>query len=226
MLRSAIFVAGAVMLGAGGPAAAEETVAPPSAVVHGHSVIHPASHLTVRVPRSATYVGSERFDLYGVADAEVQVFAEAGKDKRLTKLYWIQFESYWPSQPDKSYNYTGDRREQHWGTTVWMNGGPHSITGATRPGGDRAHVQAMLERAGYKIPAEMMTVRMVQLLDDPTGTGHGRHELMFIYAEDLASTGKTVAELTDAKGEAKASWEPIGKALDKRALNAFAVVRK
>ena len=49
---------------------------------------------------------------------------------------------------------------------------------------------------------------------------------MFIYAEDLASTGKTLAELTDAKGDTNASWEPIGKALDKRALNAFEAVRK
>ena len=169
MLRPLSLLAALLTAGAAASPASAETISPPAALVRGHSVVHPIAHLTVRVPKSATYVGSERFDLYGVADAEVQVFAEAAKDKRLTKLYWIQFESYWSSQPDKSYNYTGDRREQHWGTTVWMNGGPHSTTAASRPGGDRAHVQAMLERAGYKIPAEMMTVRMVQILDDPKG---------------------------------------------------------
>jgi len=153
------------------------------------------------------------------------VFAEADRSNRLTRLYWIQFESYWPSQPDKSYNYTGDRREHHWGNTVWVNEGPGS-TGGAREGGDRAHVQAMLERAGYKIPPEMMNVRMVQILDDPKGTGHGRHELMFIYAEDLASTGKTNAELTGADGENNALWTPIGKALVKRAVNAFSIERK
>jgi hypothetical protein len=213
------------MLGAGAPAAAEETVAPPSAVVRGHSVIHSASHLTIRVPKSATYVGSDRFDLYGVADAEVEVFAEADKNKRLTKLYWIQFESYWPDKPNLTHDYTGDRREHHWGTTVWVNSGPNSTTGAPRAGGDRAHVQALLERAGYKAPPEVATVRMVQLLDDPKGTGHGRHEVMFIYAEDLAPTGKTLAELTDAKGETNASWEPLDKALVKRAFDAFSVER-
>jgi hypothetical protein len=72
----------------------------------------------------------------------------------------------------------------------------------------------------------MATVRMIQLLDDPRGTGHGRRELMFIYAEDLARTGKTLAQLTDKSGETNASWEPIGKALVERAVKAFSVKRK
>jgi hypothetical protein len=177
----------------------------------------------VRVPKTATYVGSERFDLYGVADAEVQVFAEADRNKRLTKLYWIQFESYWPDKPDLTYNYTSDRRERHWGTTVWVNDGPSSTTTGIRQGGDRDHVQKMLERAGYKIPPEAMNVRMVQILDDPKGTGHGRHELMFIYAEDLARSGKTLAQWEKAPD---ADWAPVGKALVQRAVGAFEVKRK
>jgi len=208
------------------PASATVKVDPPQAVVQGHTVTHKASGLTIRVPKSATYVGAERFDLYGVADAEIQVFAEADRNKRVTRLYWIQFESYWPSHPNNHYDYTGDRRETHWGNTVWVNSGPGSTTTPPRPGGDRAHVQAMLEKAGYKAPPEMMNVRMIQLLDDPKGTGHGRRELMFIYAEDLAPTGKTIADLTDAKGNTNAAWDPIGKALVKRATTAFQETRK
>ena len=208
------------------PASATVKVDPPQAVVQGHTVTHKASGLTIRVPKSATYVGAERFDLYGVADAEIQVFAEADRNKRVTRLYWIQFESYWPSHPNNHYDYTGDRRETHWGNTVWVNSGPGSTTTPPRPGGDRAHVQAMLEKAGYKAPPEIMNVRMIQLLDDPEGTGHGRRELMFIYAEDLAQTGKTIADLTDAKGNTNAAWDPIGKALVKRATTAFQVTRK
>ena len=79
------------------PAQALVKVAPPAAVVRGNTVTHSGAHVTVRVPKSATYVGSDRFDLYGVADAEIQVFADRDKNQRLTKLYWIQFESYWPS---------------------------------------------------------------------------------------------------------------------------------
>jgi len=75
-------------------------------------------------------------------------------------------------------------------------------------------------------PPEAMDVRMVQLLDDPKGTRHGRRELMLIYSEDLAPTGKTLAELTDAKGGTNASWQPLDKALLKRAVNAFQVERR
>jgi hypothetical protein len=216
----------ALAIGAGAPGSAAETVAPPQAVVRGHTVTHAASGLTIRVPKSATYVGSDRFDLYGVADAEIELFAEADKNKRLTKLYWIQFESYWPDKPKLTHDYTADRREHHWGTTVWVNSGPASTTEPPRPGSDTEHVRALLKRAGYIQPSEVMDVRLVQLLDDPKGTGHGRDELMFIYAEDLAPTGKTVAELTDAKGNTNASWAPLDKALVKRAVNAFQVVRK
>ena len=171
------------------------------------------------------YVGSDRFDLYGVADAEIQVFAERDRNQRLTKLYWIQFESYWPSQPDKTYNYTSDRREQHWGNTVWVRSGPTPTTAPVRAGSDREHVEAILKRAGYNPPPEVMNVRMVQLLDDPQGSGHGRQELMFIYSEDLAQTGKTLDDLT-TDGKPNASWAPIEKGLVERAVTAFSVERK
>ena len=223
--RSAIVAAAILSFGAGTSVAAAEAVAPPASTVRGHSVTHPQAQLTVRVPTTATYVGSDRFDLYGVADAEIQVFVEADKNKRLTKLYWIQFESYWPSKPELTHDYTGDRREQHWGATTWVSGGPGSTTESPRPGSDTEHVRAILKRAGYSQPAEVMNVRMVQLLDDPNGTGHGRDELMFIYAEDLAPTGSTLAELTtDSKPNAK--WTPIEQALIKRATNSFTIERK
>ena len=225
MTRSAIVAAALVSLGTGTSVAAAETVAPPSAMVRGHSVTHPQSRLTVRVPKSATYVGSDRFDLYGVADAEIQVFAEADRNKRLAKLYWIQFESYWPSKPELTHDYTGDRREQHWGTTVWVSTGISSPTEPARAGSDTEHVRAILKRAGYTPPEALANVRMVQLLDDPKGTGHGREELMFIYAENLALTGKTKAELT-TDGKPNANWAPIEKSLVERAAGAFEVDRK
>ena len=194
-------------------------------MVRGHSVTRPQSRLTVRVPKSATYVGSDRFDLYGVADAEIQVFAETDRNKRLAKLYWIQFESYWPSKPELTHDYTGDRREQHWGTTVWVNAGISLPSEPARAGSDTEHVRAILKRAGYTPPEALANVRLVQLLDDPKGTGHGREELMFIYAEDLALSGRTRAELT-TDGKPNANWDPIEKGLVGRAASAFEVDRK
>jgi hypothetical protein len=220
-----MLIAAILGLAASAVATASETVAPPAAVIHRRSVTHPGAHLTVRVPNSATYVGSDRFDLYGIADAEVQLFVEADANKRVRKLYWIQFESYWPSKPDLTHNYTGDRREHHWGTTVWVRAEPSATSSPAKPGSDSEHVRALLKRAGYTRPEALMSVRMVQLLDDPKGTGHGRRELMFIYSEDPARSGKTLAELT-SDGKPNASWTPIEKGLVERAARAFSVERK
>jgi hypothetical protein len=202
-----------------------QPVLTPVAVVQAHSVTNAGEHVIVRVPKTAIYVGSDRFDLEGIADAEMHVFVEADASKRVKKLYWIQFEHYWPSKPDLAHDYTGDRRERHWEATTWVRSEPGSTTNTPRPGSDTEHVRALLKRAGYTQPAEIMDVRMVQLLDDPKGTGHGRDELMFIYAEDLAPTGKTLAELT-TDGKPNAQWTPIEKGLVERATKAFSIERK
>jgi hypothetical protein len=214
----------AAMLAAAAAAPAHQ-VAPPAALVRDHRVTNPREHVIVRVPATATYVGSDRFDLYGIADAEVHLFVEADTRKRVKKLYWIQFEHYWPDKPDMTHDYTGDRREQHWGTTVWVRAEPSDPSRPAKPGSDTEHVRSILKRAGYTPPVALMNVRMVQLLDDPKGTGRGRDELMFIYSEDLAQSGKTLAELT-SEGRPNANWVPIEKGLVERAAKAFSVVRK
>lgn len=181
----------------------------------------------VRVPASATYVGSERFNLYGVADAEVHLFVEPDADRRMRRLWWVQFESYLPSKPDLSYNYAdGNRPVELAGMRTWLRSNPVSTTGPTRPGSDREHVFGILKRAGIAIPAEVMNVRMVQLLDDPAGTGKGaRRELMVIYSEDLALTGKTLAELT-TDGKPNEAWAPIEEALVRRATGSLSIERR
>jgi hypothetical protein len=207
------------------PVAPAQPVLTPVALVQAHSVTNAGEHVIVRVPKTAIYVGSDRFDLEGVADAEMHVFVEADAKKRPTKLYWIQFERYWPSKPDLTHDYTGDRRTQHWGTTTWVRSGPAATTAPARPGSDTEHVRALLKRAGYTQPPEVMSVRMVQLLDDPKGTGRGRNELMLIYSEDLAPSGKRLSEVT-TDGKPNAAWTPLEQGLIERATKAFSVERK
>ena len=177
---AAVAIAGLAM-----PAAAEVPTAP-AARVEGGSVTHPGERVTVRVPGSAVHVGSERFELYGVADAEVHVFVEADTDQRMRRLWWVQFESYLPGKPELSYDYSdGNRPVDLGGVRTWLRAGPASTTSPTRQGSDREHVLGILQRAGMIVPAEVMNVRLVQMLDDPAGTGKGRRELMVIYSEDL-----------------------------------------
>jgi hypothetical protein len=214
-----------LMLAGTAPATAQEVPSAPAARVDRSAVAHRPSGMTVRVPPRAAYLGGERFNLYGVADAEVHVFAERGAGGRLERLYWIQFESYLPSRPELAYNYAeGNRRTELWGTTTWLRSGPVPTTGPVREGSDREHVFAILRRANVPIPAEVMNVRMVQLLDDRQGTGRGRRELMLIYSENLAATGKTLADLT-TEGRPDERWRPLEQPLIERATRAFRVER-
>ncbi len=206
--------------------AAAETPATVTARVEGNAVVHVGDGVTVRVPASATYVGGERFTLYDVADCEIHLFIEADADRRMRRLWWIQFESYLPSRPELSYNYAdGNRRMMLQGTPTWVRSNPVPTTGPVRENSDREAVFRILKRGGYGIPDEVMNVRMVQLLDDPKGTGQGRRELMIIYSEDLAPTGKTLADLT-TDGKPDARWTTMGDALVERAMQSVTVERR
>lgn len=195
----------------------------PAAIVAGHSVGKPADGIRIGVPRVARYLGAERFALYNVADAEIHVFVEADAAKRVRKLYWIQFEGYLPTVPHGRYPYgESDRRETLWGRTVWVSANSGDTSTAPRAGGDREAVVRLIKRAGYSLPPEMMSVRLVRLLDDPKDTGYGRKELMIIYSEDLAPTGMRLSELV-SDGKPTAAFAPLGEALVRRAEKEIAV---
>lgn len=198
----------------------------PAAIVSGNTVTHPQEKVAVSVPPTATYAGAERFNLYGVADAEIHVFVEADAARRMQRLYWVQFESYLPNPMNHSYNYAeGNTRFTLWGTPTWLTWGPRPANAPARAGSDRESVMRILAKAGYSIPPEVMNVRMVQLLDDPEGTGRGRRELMIIYSEDLAPTGKSMAELVVDGKLNESAWKPLEKPLIDRATTSVRVER-
>ena len=211
---------------AGGQPSVAEVPDVPAARVEAQTVAHPGEGVTVRVPPSATYVGGERFTLYGVADCEIHVFIEADADRRMKRLWWIQFESYLPSKPELGYDYAdGNRRMMLDGTPIWVRANPVPTDGPMREGSDREAVFRILKGGGYPIPAEVMNVRMVQLLDDSKGTGQGRRELMIIYSENLEPTGKTLADLT-TDGKPDERWTAIGEKLIERAMASVTVERR
>ena len=84
-------------------------------------------------------------------------------------------------------------------------------------GSDREHIEALIRAKGYKMPAGMMYVRFVHLLDEQK-----RKELMIIYGEDVASTGLTVAQLREG-GAAYSRWPAIEKDLIERAKKEIAI---
>lgn len=172
------------------------------------SLRDPAIELTL--PSSATYAGTDRWTLYGVADCEIHVFVEAA-GRRVHRLYWIQFEAYLPNVSGQ-YNYSSPVNIDIGGRPFVVNAGLWATAERMRrPDSDRERVLKVITAAGYDLPKEWMSLRMVHVPDPER-----RKELMIIYAEDLEPTGLTQADLSHG-GKAEAQWADLEKDLLERA---------
>jgi len=163
------------------------------------------------------YVGADRWVLYDMADCELHAFVEADKQRNVERLYWVQFEGYIPSKPDLHHTYDSPRHATIGGLDFYVDTWARPKTAKIDPGSDREHIEALIRAKGYKMPAGMMYVRFVHLLDKEK-----RKELMIIYGEDLASTGLSAEELQDG-GKAHDKWPTIDLRLVERAEKKIAV---
>lgn len=83
--------------------------------VDGNRLISPTlPAATLEVASSMRYAGAQRFELYGVANAEQHFFVEL-EGSRITRLLWIQFEGYHPTNTN-THNYR-DSTVSHAGRT-------------------------------------------------------------------------------------------------------------
>jgi len=191
----------------------------PERVVKGaalESARDPKVRLEFRPP--IEYAGADRFILYGVADCEIHVFVEADAEKQVKRLYWVQFEGYL-HEVKASYDYESPVNVTMGGLSFVVHGWVRPTDAPSRPGSDGERVRSLLRAKGYKLPAEMMSQRLVHLPD-----AEKRKELMIIYSEDLAPTGYRAADLQ--KDGAKASeWPALSKALLERAQAGITVMR-
>jgi hypothetical protein len=177
----------------------------------------------IELPKSVQYVGADRWVLYDIADCELHAFAEADEHQNVQRLYWIQFESYLPSKPDLRHTYDSPRHATIGGLDFYVDTWVKLTNERITPGSDQEHIQSLIHRKGFKLPPGMMSVRLVHLLDEQK-----RKELMIIYAEDLAPTGFTAAEIQASQSEirnpksafplrANDQWPAIEKSLVERA---------
>jgi len=193
------FAAGSLALSLSGIAAAEKPVERRVAGTTITSERDPA--VEIRLPGNAKYAGAARWDLYGCCDAELHLFIEPDSNKRVQRLYWVQFESYLPNN-NYTYDYPFAEETQLAGRRFDLNFRFDRTDQPAKPGSDFERVRMLVTQAGYHLAPETMQVRLVHLLDDGR-----RKELMFIYAEDLSATGATVEELS--KPESQAKWEKL-----------------
>jgi hypothetical protein len=174
-------------------AAASSQFATPDRTVQGTTLISQHDpHAQIQLPESTRYVGAERWPLYDIADCELHAFVEADSQHNVHKLYWIQFEGYLPSKPDMHHTYDSPRHLQIGGLDFYVDTWARADGEKTDPGSDREHIERMIRAKGYKMPAGMMYVRLVHLLDVEK-----RRELMIIYGEDLQPTGFTASDLNE-----------------------------
>jgi len=175
--------------------------------------------VTITLPKAVKYAGASRWELYGVADCELHAFVEPfdsaqgfGPEgpqakQNVRRLYWVQFEQYLPSHPNAHYTYDSPEHTTIGGFDFYVDTWPQASDEKTRPGSDREHITKLIADKGYRMPAGMMYVRLVHLLDEQK-----RKELMIIYGEDLVSTGFTVADLAK-NGKAYDQWPALQKSL-------------
>lgn len=159
----------------------------PQRTVQGNTVVSSRDpSVRIEVPASAAYVGSERWLLEAYADdIELHAFVEVAADKRVKRIYWVQFEAYLPSRPELQHTYDSVRHATLGGLDFLVDTWVERTDAREEPDSDGAHLKARLRLAGYSLPESMVSVRLVHLMDD------SRKELMLIYSEDAAMTGIT-----------------------------------
>jgi hypothetical protein len=177
----------------------------------GHALVSPRDPaLRLSLGKDYKYAGAQRFTLYDVANAEQHFFVKTAPDNSIQSLYWIQFEEYLPTN-QSTYGYKFEKVTTISGRSFdTVSGASNTSQRRGRPDSDGNRAVDFLTQKGYKLPSEVMRVRFVHLPD-----AGRRKELMIIYAEDMASLGKTSADLSPG-GSAAAEWSKISDDLVKR----------
>ena len=94
-----------------------------------------------------------------------------------------------PSKPEMHHTYDSPRHTQIGGLDFYVDTWVRADGEKTDPGSDRQHIESLIHTKGYRMPAGMVYVRLVHLLDVEK-----RRELMIIYGEELPE-GITAADL-------------------------------
>jgi hypothetical protein len=164
----------------------------------------------VHVPKSAQYVGADRWVLYDMADCELHALVDADAQRNVERLYWIQFEAYLPTRPELKHTCDSPRHASLGGMDFYVDTWVRAKNEPTKQGSDLEHIVDLIGKKGYHTPDGMMYVRLVYLFHQK------RKELMIIYAEDTAQSGLTVEELRQG-GKANRYWPVVEKGLLERA---------
>jgi len=200
-------------------ALAEERAAsalPLRRAVEGQTIIsRDTPAIRIRFPPAFRHVGGDRFVLYGMADAELHLFVDAGPDGRVRRMYWVQFEGY---LPDNAYQHRyHDPVVAISGLEFFSRASVGSAAKKPRTGSDSERARRLLQAHGYALPPSYVSERLVHLTD-----ASKRNELMIIYAEDAAPLGISAADVKE-DGTTRTGWQKLSAELLRRARASFEI---
>lgn len=170
------------VLGAFGQETTPATV-PPMREVRGQMVIsQELPKADFRFGRRLRFIGSQRVNLYGNAEADQYLFAEMGKGGVVDRFCWLQFEHYLPTN-NGTYNYAPKRTIEIGGlkfiynVNAWPN---YAALLTEDSASDGAAIGRLLRQHHLSFPDKAVHVRMFHL-----PSADRRTELMVIYGEAL-----------------------------------------
>lgn len=165
-------------------------------------------NIELRIDTTLTYVGSQRWPLYDLAQAEQHLYVQRSATG-VSRFLWVQFEEYLPSSNGR-YDYSGDAPLSAFGRELRVSKRLLAMpTTESRPESDGAYARRLLRDHGITLPAQMLYERFIYLPDSTH-----RRELMVIYAEDATALGSPPAPTLDS----------LLTANERRALRSFAIV--
>ena len=150
------------------------------------------------------HVGTLQFVLYDRAQVEQHFFVDADNEKRIKRMYWVQFEGYLPGVNAK-YDYPANETVTLAGQTYLVNAEsvPNMPEVVKRmPQSDVERAIKFLETKGYSMGPSIRYERFVRLVDEAK-----RNEMILTYVED-----------------ASASSDPLGKEFLARAQKGFKIL--
>jgi len=170
----------------------------------------------LQLPDSVVYVGTERWTMKTYADdVELHAFVDTDPGKTVRRLYWLQFEAYLPTHPEYHHSYDSTRHATLGDLDCLVDTWVDATGTKDDPDSDSAHLHGLLAAKGYVLPAAMMSVRFVHLMDG------ARKELMFIYSEPVPD-GVAATDLKKG-GKAFDRWPALEKSLIERGQQSIKV---
>ena len=140
--------------------------------------------IRIRFDKRFKYVGSQKFILYDRAQVEQVFFVDADNEKRVKRMYMIQFEGYLPNV-DATYNYAVEKTIDLGGQTYIINTEtiPNVQAALNQdPRSDSAHAGAFLAGKGFRFSESVMYQRFVRLVDQTK-----RNEFILVYIEETGT---------------------------------------